>query len=150
MVALAGCAMLAGCIPYPVYKTLQPSARVRVLDAAGRPLSGAQVVLVASAFPYGGERHRSSARTGVDGRTTFEAEREWRVEWLVLHGAETYFWNWCVHKQGYQTFATHLRSAKLFQDTLEVRLQEGAAVPCRPPPATASMPEDAPAVEPAR
>lgn len=47
---LAGCACtvsLVGCIPipYPIYKTLQPEARVLVLDQNERPIAGAQVTL---------------------------------------------------------------------------------------------------------
>jgi hypothetical protein len=47
-------------------------------------------------YPHGGEKGRETKETLADGSATFEAVREWRVETLMIHGAEEYFWNWCV------------------------------------------------------
>lgn len=36
---LAACLAVSGCVPYPVYKELQPVTRVRVVDPAGRAVA---------------------------------------------------------------------------------------------------------------
>ncbi|WP_225540807.1 carboxypeptidase-like regulatory domain-containing protein [Xanthomonas sp. XNM01] len=123
--------LLAGCVPYPVYKTLQPEAQVTVLAPSGQPIAGAEVQLIASAYPYGRERSRETATTGTDGRAWFPARREWRTEALALHGAEVYFWNWCIRAPGYRTRETTHGSAAEFEGTLVARMDTGESTPCQ-------------------
>lgn len=59
--------LIAGCVPYPVYKTLQPAAKATIRDDRGVPASGAVVTLVASAYPYGREKSRDTRTTTDDG-----------------------------------------------------------------------------------
>ncbi len=73
-----------GC--YPVHKTLQKKARVQVVDERGGAISGAEVHLITSSYPYGAERDRETKTTGDDGVATFGKESEWRVESLMIHG----------------------------------------------------------------
>ena len=129
LVAAVG-AVLAGCIPYPIHKTLQPEATVTVLTEARIPVAGAEVQLVANAYPYGREKSRARMNTGPDGLARFESRREWRTEWLMIHGAEVFFWNWCVRRGGYATFATSHRSASEFENELVVQLVSGQSTPC--------------------
>ena len=124
---------LSGCVPYPIYKTLQPSASATVLDKANRPLPEAEVTLISYAYPYGFERRRESKKTSSDGTASFASLRDWRVESLTIHGAEVYFWNWCVRKEGYTTFLTKDRSSEEFQSSLIVHLESGVSSPCPKP-----------------
>jgi len=120
--------LLAGC--FPVYKTLQPSASVRVLDDSGRPVTQAEVTMIASAYPYGLEKQRFIRATDNSGAASFPSISEWRVESIMLHGSETYFWNWCVRKDGYTTYATDFSSEAEFQQHLRLQMQKGVSGPC--------------------
>lgn len=122
--------LIAGCVPYPVYKTLQPAAKATIRDDRGVPASGAVVTLVASAYPYGREKSRETRTTTDDGVATFQARREWRTEVLAIHGWEEYFWNWCVQKEGFETFSTTHGSAADFEVELVVILKAGQSKPC--------------------
>ena len=124
---------LAGCVPYPVYKTLQPAAAITVLDEASQPVTDARVVLIAAAYPYGFDRFRTEKQTTADGRAQFDSRREWRVEVLAIHGSEVFFWNWCVEKPGYATYATHAGGADKFDDNLVVKLKAGESRSCNNP-----------------
>lgn len=123
-------AFVSACVPYPIYKTLQPSAQVTVLSQASQPLPTAEATLVSNAYPYGWEKHRETKETLADGTATFDSMREWRAEVLMIHGAEVFFWNWCVRKEGYVTYLTANRSAEDFRDNLVVRLEPGKSAPC--------------------
>jgi hypothetical protein len=120
----------SGCVPYPVYKTLQPAAKVTVQDDRGKPVPGAAVTLVASAHPYGREKSRETKETTADGVAAFQPRREWKTEVLAMHGWEEYFWNWCVQKEGYETFSTINRGAPEFQIEPIVVLKAGQSRPC--------------------
>lgn len=124
---------LSGCIPYPAHKTLQPQSAITVHDEAGRPVADARVVLIAAAYPYGYDRFRNEQRTDASGRASFEARHEWRVETLAIHGAEVFFWNWCVEKAGYATYATHDRNADAFDPQPVIRLRAGTSSTCDNP-----------------
>ena len=128
-VALASVS-LAGCVPYPIYKTLQPPAKATVLDRAGQPVPGAEVTLTANATPYGRQTSRVTRTTGSDGVARFAATREWRVESLMIHGSTEFTWNWCVRQPGCRTFHTAHSSSRGFERDLVVRLQPGASEPC--------------------
>ena len=121
----------AGC--YPIYKTLQEKARVRVVDERGEALAGAEVHLITSSYPYGGERDRETKTTDAEGVATFVKKTEWRIEHLMLHGAEIFFWNWCVRHEGRRTVATTYQSADDFKTELEIMLQYGRPSDCGDP-----------------
>lgn len=132
---------LSGCVPYPTYKTLQPQSAITVQDEAGQPVADARVVLIAGAYPYGYDRFRNEARTDAGGRARFEARREWRVEVLAIHGAEVFFWNWCVEKAGYATYVTQDRNADAFDPQPVIRLRAGPSTPCDNPRGSPFMSE---------
>ncbi|MEK8033839.1 carboxypeptidase regulatory-like domain-containing protein [Ideonella sp. DXS29W] len=121
---------MAGCVPYPVYKTLQPASTATVRDEQGRPVADAAVTLVSSAYPYGREKSRETQLTLPDGVAAFAARREWRTEVLALHGWEEYFWNWCVQKEGFATYRTRYGAAADFPTDVNVVLRAGESQPC--------------------
>jgi hypothetical protein len=123
-------ASLPACVPYPIYKTLRPTAKATVLDQTNRPIPGAEVTLISSSYPYGFVKDRVVQKTGSDGVARFSGGREWRVEAVMIHGAEVFFWNWCVRKDGNITYSTSHRSAELFDRDLLVWLRPGASRPC--------------------
>src|SRR5437016_2693047 len=43
---------LPACVPFPVYKTLQPAAKITVLDDRRAPVEAATVMLMAGSYPY--------------------------------------------------------------------------------------------------
>ena len=127
---LAFCAALSGCVPYPVYKELQPATRVRVVVPAGRAVEGASVVLLSNAYPYAGEQHRETRATDASGTVWFDGRHEWRVESLAIHGWQEFFWNLCVAKPGYTTHLTDYRSAGKFETESTVVLGPGTSSAC--------------------
>ncbi|MBC9908254.1 MULTISPECIES: hypothetical protein [Achromobacter] len=127
---LALASLLSGCVPYPVYKTMQPDARATVLDENSQPLADARVVLISSTFPYGREQFRNETRSASDGSAAFEALKEWRAESMMIHGAQVYFWNWCVEKTGYETYMTLDRDAAYFNDKPQITLRPGESRSC--------------------
>jgi hypothetical protein len=132
---LASIALLlsvTGCVPYPIYKTLQPEAKAIVRDHTARPVPGAKVTLIASAYPYGREKSRETKETDASGVASFSSRKEWRMEVLMIHGWEEYFWNWCIEKPGFQTYETAFGSQKKFGLESVFVLTEGASVPCAP------------------
>ncbi|MBB1624209.1 carboxypeptidase regulatory-like domain-containing protein [Achromobacter sp. UMC71] len=141
---------LSGCIPYPVYKTLQPAAALTVLDESSQPVADARVVLIAAAYPYGFDRFRTEKHTASDGRAQFDSRHEWRTEVLAIHGSEVFFWNWCVEKPGYETYATHDGSADKFDDNLVIRLKRGESRSCNSTRESPFMRGENPAADKAR
>ena len=132
MAVVAAAFLVSACVPYPVYKTLQPEASITVLDAANQPVAGVEVTLVSKAYPYGREKGRVTKTTEANGVASFEAMREWRTEVLMIHGSEEFFWNWCIRKTGFATHVTSNRSASEFQRAVQVRLKPGVDSPCPP------------------
>jgi len=122
--------LMSGCVPYPVYKTMQPDAQVTVLDEHSQPLADARVVLISSTYPYGREQFRNETRSAADGSARFKALREWRAESMMIHGAQVYFWNWCVEKAGYETYMTLDRDAAYFKDEPQITLRPGESHSC--------------------
>lgn len=133
-VVAIGCVAVSGCVPYPVYKELRPSAVATVTDAAGAPLAGAEVTLISNSYPYGRERTRDTVRTDAGGKASFDGRREWRIEVLAIHGSEQFFWNWCVRKPGFATVNTNHRSAGDFAREPAFRMVAGVSAPCEPGP----------------
>jgi hypothetical protein len=122
---------LAGCIPVPVYKTLQPTAKVQVVDADDQPISNAEVTLIANAYPYGFEKGRSTETTDLNGVASFSKKSEWRIEApLMMHGSEVFFWNWCVRKEGYATFVTANRNSRSFDAAAKLAIVKGESSAC--------------------
>lgn len=122
---------LVGCVPFPTYKTLQPSASMTVLDQAGKPVGGANVELINSSYPYGRERFRTTGQTQPDGTIAFTKVTEWRVEMpFMIHGMEVFFWNWCVSKEGYQTVQTRYANSNEFSPEALLTLSPGNATTC--------------------
>ncbi len=121
---------LTGC-PYPIYKLIQPEASPLVVSDTGAPVEGANVALISNAYPYGFEKSRELKRTDVTGATHFDSHREWRLEvFLFIHGAEIYFWNWCVEKDGYETFRTQWANDGDFTARPTVVLKRGSSTSC--------------------
>lgn len=121
-------ACLSGC--YPIYKTLQPESAITVLNENNEPLSDAQVYLVSNAYPYGIEKARMRVVTKYRGEAQFPKIKEWRTEALMIHGGEVYFWNWCVVKQGYETYITQYGSASDFKKDSTILLVSGVSTVC--------------------
>ncbi|WP_416397403.1 carboxypeptidase-like regulatory domain-containing protein [Allohahella sp. A8] len=120
--------LLAGC--YPINKTLQPSSKVLVVDQSGQPVAGATVMLITNA--YIGETTRMQVSSGPTGEAYFPGISEWRVETLTIHGAENYFWTWCVEKAGYGTYLTENADRDEFKDDIVVTLEPGLSTECPP------------------
>ncbi len=125
-------ASLAGCVPYPIYKALQPAAKATILDPTGKPVPGAEVTLIANASPYGRESSRVTQQTGGDGVARFPSVHQMRIESLMIHGSTEFVWSWCVRKPGYQTYDTARGNGGRFVRDLVVRLQPGRSKPCPP------------------
>jgi hypothetical protein len=115
--------------PLSAYKTLQPAALVTVQGPANQPLSRAEVTLVSSAR-FGGETRREMKETLADGTARFDAVSQWQVETTMLHGAEVFFWSWCVRKDDYVTFLTTRRDSSDFESNPVVRLVPGESTSC--------------------
>lgn len=129
-IILLATVLLSGCVPYPVYKTLQPEAKATIQDSQGEPIAGAAVTLIASAYPYGWEKSRETKLSTQEGVAKFSSRREWRVEMLALHGREVYFWDWCVEKEGFETFSTVYSRAADFRAEPIIQLEAGQSTPC--------------------
>lgn len=121
--------LISGCA-YPVYKTLQPSAKASITDINGKPIAGAEVSLIANSFPYGFEKSRVSQLTNVSGEVRFKSDKGWRIENLMIHGIEVFFWNWCAKKDGYETFVTTHRSSRDFKIKKNIALKPGESTSC--------------------
>jgi hypothetical protein len=85
-------------------------------------VADAEVALIASSYPYGFEKSRVLKKTDTNGVVRFTAVHEWRVESTMIHGAEVFFWNWYVQKDGYVPYCTSYRSAQGFEYHPVVRL----------------------------
>jgi hypothetical protein len=131
LLALIVSTLLSGCVPYPIYKTLQPSAKVTVVDHLGKPVSNATVTLIANTYPYGRERSRDTQTTTDEGLAAFSPRREWRTEVLAIHGSQEFYWNWCVQKEGFETLSTTYGGASQFQSEFTATLKPGPSKPCR-------------------
>lgn len=121
--------LVSGCV-YPVHKTLQPAAEVKVVDANQQPISGASVTLVSNTYASGFEKTRVERRTDGHGQAEFQAKKEWRREVLFLHGREAFFWNICAQKTGYKTFRSDNLSVDDFSSPRTIRLTPGTSSSC--------------------
>lgn len=129
LAVLLAATTLAGCI-YPVHKTLQPAATVRVVDGAGQRVPGANVTLVsASQMPVPREVFRMSVPAG-NGTAEFRSIKDWRVEFLAIGGIQTYRWTWCVTSPGHQTLVSGPLYRKSFDPEPVFALEAGEPTPC--------------------
>lgn len=127
--ALTLAALLAGCVPYPIHKTLQPAARLQVLDGRGQPLADAEVMLITSNRFSRDEFVRQRGRSDAQGWAGFARMAEWRIETSMLHGSADYLWSWCVQRPGFLTWQS-LPEDERFNREQSVRLLPGASRPC--------------------
>jgi hypothetical protein len=126
--------LISGCVPFPTYKTLQPSTTAKVTDRDGEPIDDAKVELIISSYPYGSERFRVIRRTNPVGEAEFTKINEWRIEMpLMLHGVEVFFWNLCVSKSGYATLQTYYTGSDEFQKEPVLVLYPGESTQCSEP-----------------
>lgn len=131
LLTLAVCTALGACVP--VYKTLQPYAEAQVRNEQGQPLESAEVVLISSAYPYGWEQFRAAAMTDPAGVATFYKVKDFRLEFFVIHGAQEFFWNWCVKSRGYETQTTTFSNGDDFEAYPTFVLKPGDSTACPEP-----------------
>jgi hypothetical protein len=131
--ALLAILALAGCVPYPAYRTVRPEVALTIRDARQRPIQGARVTLISTTHPDGRVNTRDTRETGPDGTARFERTRALRIEWLFLHRGEIDFWNWCVEKEGFGTYFSSGPRTKMFADESGVVLRKGPSTPCPVP-----------------
>jgi hypothetical protein len=120
---------VAGCVPYPVYKTVQPAAQMTVLDEQNQPIEGAEVVLTTDYAPYGRptEQAKFTDQLGV---VAFEGHSEWQTEAMQMHHIRYYSWYWCAKKPGFKTYVTGGRSGIKFEPLLTIQLSRGTSLGC--------------------
>lgn len=129
LAALTLALTLAGCI-YPVHKTLQPAATVRVVDAGQQAVSGATVTLISSSLlPVPREILRSSV-PAWSGKAEFHAIKDWRIEMLAIGGMQFYQWTWCVTGPGHETLVSGPFRQRQFEDEPQFVLAPGEPSPC--------------------
>jgi hypothetical protein len=121
--------MLCGCVPYPVYKTLQPAAQVTVLDEASVPIEGAHVELITDFKPHSAPTREVKA-TDRNGFAAFDLRREWQTESMIMHGIRFHDWNWCVRKPAFMTYVRGGRSGDEFAERATIPLRRGASTEC--------------------
>lgn len=121
---------LTSCVPYPVYKTVQPTAQMTVLDEQNQPIEGAEVILTTHYNPHG-RATKQVKLTDQLGAATFESHSEWQAENIfVMHGVRFYDWYWCVKKPGFKTDRTGRKPGDKFSPTATVQLSRGVASEC--------------------
>ena len=120
--------LLTGC--FPVYKTLQPDVNFTVIDESQKPVTGAEVNLITSSYPYGFEKFRNKEITGNNGKASFNSKNQMRVEILMPHGREFFFWNWCISKDGYETNSSSYGSGDDFLSNQIIILKKGVSSSC--------------------
>jgi hypothetical protein len=129
-ISILGILVLGGCVPYPIYKTLQPELEITVINDQTEPIHGAKVILISSSHPYGWEKNRETKTTDRMGVATFQKRSEWRVESLMIHGGEIFFWNWCVDKEGFVTYETQNTNSGIPKSKILIELEPGISKEC--------------------
>ena len=133
-IAILAMLVLGGCVVfYPVYKTLQPQLEITVVDDQKEPVHGAKVALISSSYPYGDEKSRDVQTTDTKGVANFQKRSEWRVEALMIHGIEDFFWNWCVEKEGFATYETKNGDGEIPRSKILIELEPGKSEECTVP-----------------
>jgi hypothetical protein len=132
-VAILAILVLGGCVPFPVYKTLQPQLEITVVDDQNEPIHGAIVALISSSNPYGEEKSREVRLTHRKGGAKFQRRSEWRIEVLIIHGIEDFFWNWCIEKEGFLTYETQYGDDEILRRNTLIELEPGKSEACAVP-----------------
>ncbi len=120
---------LSGC--FPNYKTLQPDTNFTVVDENKQPIVGTEIILISRAYPYGDEKFRTSNITNNLGKVSFNSINEFRIESLMMHGMEVFFWNWCIYKDGYKTNYSNYRNSDDFLSENNIILKKGNSQICK-------------------
>ncbi|MBE7451519.1 MAG: hypothetical protein HS111_22270 [Kofleriaceae bacterium] len=98
--------VLALCLPFVqcLWRrtvTTRPAATVTVVDADGRPVGGAEVVVYWWSYPHRRLHERFVERTGADGRAAFAgARRRETIAPLCMHGVPQHQHTVCVDVPG--------------------------------------------------
>lgn len=100
-ISLFAILFLSGC--YPIYKTQKPELEVTVVDEQDQPIEKAKVVLMTEVHPAKIDANFDEKYSNQKGEVNFTKQAEWKVEFLMIHGAQYYDWNICVAKSGYLT-----------------------------------------------
>ena len=100
----AALVLAAGAVPGCVCRrdaTIRPELVIRVVDAAGKPVAGAHVMLMHQTHPYSALRDWWPMETGADGtvRAT-EATRSEAVAYFCMHGVTQHSYFVCAGKDG--------------------------------------------------
>ena len=123
--------LFSGCI-YPAHQTIQPKATLSVVDEEGTPIKGAKVYLFSN-LAHGAIERNSTKTTQKDGLVKFEQKKEWYMESLMVHGSHTFYWDWCVEKEGYESKFTRSLNHNDFKESAKFVLREGTSTPCVSP-----------------
>ena len=120
--------VLSGCI-YPVYRTIQPSTKVEVVDTKGVTLSGAKVYLsTKEMYPY--KLKVEIVKSNSKGIAHFDSIKKWGTDMLVMHGIKPENqWSLCVEKENYKTQVIHPKNKDDFASQ-KVILNDGEATDC--------------------
>jgi hypothetical protein len=122
-----------GCVPYPVYKTVQRGQSFLVQNEHGKPMAGALVTYISNFQPHGSEL-RFTRQTDEQGRAGFPTVREWQTEsFLMMHGIRAYSWSWCITASGYETGYSSENGGQKGEEGEEVvvDLKPGPMTACR-------------------
>lgn len=119
---------LSGCI-YPVYRTIQPTTKVEVLDTKGVAIHGAKVYLSTKEFDSSRVKVEI-VRSDEEGISEFEIIKKWGTDMLVMHGIKPEnSWSLCVERENYKTQIIQPKSKNDFAYQ-RVILHEGQAMNC--------------------
>ena len=118
--------LFSGCV-YPVYKTISPTSTIYVVDEQAKPIKEVKVYLF-SDMMHGRDESNLTQQTDAKGFAHFDRVSQWKLESLMIHGRSTYYWNWCVEKEGFETKFTYGYTG--FEEEKKFMLREGTHTPC--------------------
>jgi len=120
--------MLTGCI-YPVYRTIQPETKVKVVNTKGVALSGAKVYLYTKEY-YPHKLKVEIVQSNKKGIAEFDSIKKWGTDMLMMHGVKpSNKWNLCIEKSNYVTQHIQLYNEEKSQNQT-VTLLEGESSVC--------------------
>lgn len=100
-----------GCCPIPMRNTylVEPDLVVTVVDVAGGPVVGAEVLVVREKVPHGGVTGQWRLVTDSSGVATMSPVTQVeRVMPLMMHGVHEYQFSWCASAPGQGAVADSL------------------------------------------
>jgi len=120
--------LLSGCI-YPVYRTIQPETKVKVVNTKGVALSEAKVYLYTQEYyPY--KFKVEIVRSNKKGIAEFDSIKKWGTDMLMIHGIKpSNRWSLCIEKSNYVTQYINLYNEKKSLNQT-VTLLEGESTIC--------------------